>query len=105
MQTHLPIMKTSGLIDYNEQTGLLHLLEFPPEIKCHLEVVQKGDIPWGTYYFALSIFGLVVSAIFNNLFAVILMTAFAIASAVQALQSYWFPLLRKRKLKITEQEN
>jgi hypothetical protein len=93
LQTHLPKMENAGIIEYDEASGSLRLLELPSDIKYHLEVVERRDVPWGTYYLILSLFGFTISLIVADLFSVLLMSAFVIASVVHSIQTRCIPRL------------
>jgi uncharacterized membrane protein YciS (DUF1049 family) len=96
LQTHLPKLQNAGIIDYDETTGNLRLIQIPPELRYHLEVIPKGDVSWSTYYFILSLVGFVFSIVLSNLFAIILMVCFLLTSIFQVIESRYMPSLTKK---------
>lgn len=87
LQTHLPKMEGAGLIEYNETTGTVRLLELPKDIRYRLEVVEKGDIPWSEYYLLLSLLGLAAGLVLRNFLAVILALCFLVAAIIHTSQT------------------
>jgi hypothetical protein len=96
LQTHLPKLKSAGIIEYDETTGNLRIIRIPDEIRYHLEVVPKRSVSWATYYFAISLIGFSVSILFQNLFAVILTIFFLLTSIFQVIETRYMPDLSKR---------
>lgn len=86
LQTHLPKMERAGLIEYDHVTGVVRLLELPPEYKYYLEAVKSGDIPWHAYYLALSVSGAALSLFFGNLLATAIAASFLAASLFHTFQ-------------------
>ena len=87
LQTHIPKMRSAGLIEYDQVTDTVHLLELPPEFRYYLEAVERRDIPWGLYYLVLSAFGVVVSLVLGNFLAVALASSFVVAALIHASQT------------------
>jgi hypothetical protein len=88
LQTHIPKMRSAGLIEYDRVTDTVHLLELPPEFRYYLEAVERRDIPWGFYYLVLSVFGVVVSLVLGNFLAVVLASSFVVAALIHVSQTY-----------------
>lgn len=53
-QFHLPKMDEKGIVDFDEQTGLIELDEAIESVDIYLEVTEKYDLPWSVYYFGLA---------------------------------------------------
>jgi len=96
LQTHLPKLKNAGIVDYDEATGNLHIIQIPQEVRYHLEVIPKGDVSWSTYYLIISLIGFVFSIFLSNLFAVILMVCFLLTSIFQVIEYRYAPDLRRK---------
>jgi hypothetical protein len=88
LQTHFPKMQNAGIIEYDEKTGIVRLQELPKEVRYHLEIVGKGDIPWSMYYLLLSILGLAASLMLHSILGITLSSCFLIASSVHAQKTY-----------------
>lgn len=58
-QTHLPKLDELNIIDYDQRDQEIELLDRAAEVEVYMEVVPKGDISWATYYFGISILGVV----------------------------------------------
>lgn len=56
-QSHLPRMADQGLIDYDEDRGVVRPTQQLEDLRVYLEVVPGRAIPWSTYYLLLSVFG------------------------------------------------
>lgn len=53
-QTHLPAMDRAGVIDYDN--GTVTLTDQAESLEVYMDVVPEESIPWGQYYFGLSVF-------------------------------------------------
>ena len=62
-QFHLPKMDEKGIVDFDEQTGLVELDEAVEDVDIYLEVTEKHDLPWSVYYLGLA----AISSIFVTL--------------------------------------
>ena len=58
LQNHLPKMQEVGVIEYDALSDTLKLTEESKELRYHLEVVDRNDLPWCYYYLILSLFAL-----------------------------------------------
>ncbi|WP_158057729.1 DUF7344 domain-containing protein [Halorussus halophilus] len=69
-QTHLPKLDELDIIDYDQRSQEIELLDRAQEVEVYMEVVPKGDISWATYYLGISLLGVVtlLSAKFGLLF-------------------------------------
>lgn len=52
LQTHVPELEETGLVEYDR--GTTELTDRAEEIDVYLEVVSGRDVPWSSYYLALS---------------------------------------------------
>ncbi|MDY6819856.1 MAG: hypothetical protein SVG88_14440 [Halobacteriales archaeon] len=53
-QSHLPSMDKSGLVDYDEQSGMVELGSSLETSDIYIEFVPENDIPWNVFYLGLS---------------------------------------------------
>jgi len=88
LQVHIPKLRRYGLIEYDHQNGMVTLLKLPKDLQYHLEVVERGDIPWSMYYLALSLIGVVVSLLLRSLVTGVIAACFLTASLVHSFQTY-----------------
>jgi hypothetical protein len=58
VQNHLPKMRLAGIVEYDVGADTLRLIDLPPDYRCLLEFVERGDVPWCLYYLALSVAGI-----------------------------------------------
>lgn len=64
LQNHLPKMEMAGLIEYERETDVLHLMDLPRSYRYYIEAVEKRDLPWCLYYLALSAVGIFSGLLF-----------------------------------------
>jgi hypothetical protein len=86
LQTHLPKMEHAGLVLYNAPKGTVQLLELPPPFRYHLETVEPQDISWNGYYLGLSLSGLILSLVLQNLLAGVLCAAVCVGALIHRYQ-------------------
>ena len=53
VQTHIPKLEREGVITFNH--GVVTLLKVPDDVTIYMEVVNKHDISWSTFYMGTSI--------------------------------------------------
>jgi hypothetical protein len=53
VQTHIPKLEREGVITFNH--GVVTLLKIPDDVTVYMEVVNKHDISWSTFYMGTSI--------------------------------------------------
>jgi len=53
VQTHIPKLEREGVITFNH--GVVTLLKIPEDVTVYMEVVNKHDISWSTFYMGTSI--------------------------------------------------
>ena len=58
-QTHLPKLDELDIVDYDQREQKLELLDKAEEVEVYMEVVPEHDITWATYYFGVSLLGVV----------------------------------------------
>jgi len=88
LQTHIPKLEKAGLIEYDQTTNTVRLLELPPEFRYYLEVVERKDISWSVYYLLLSMTGLAVSLVLGNILALAIASCFLLAAMIHRTQTY-----------------
>lgn len=54
-QSHLSTMDEEGLVDYDDDEGMVALSDSMQEIDLYLEVVPKESVPWSLYYAGLTV--------------------------------------------------
>ena len=91
-QSHLPKLDDAGIVDYNQNRGIVELTEKAAELDVYLELVTKDDISWSKYYLGLAMVGMsVVTAawlqlpVFSSMpdivWAVLIVAAFTASAA------------------------
>ncbi|ASA76804.1 hypothetical protein [Thermococcus sp. 5-4] len=53
VQTHIPKLEREGVITFNH--GVVTLLKVPDDVTVYMEVVNKHDISWSTFYMGTSV--------------------------------------------------
>lgn len=53
-QRHLPKMHNIGLVEFDKRGGSVEPTPVLDEVDVYAEVVEKGNVPWGVYFPALS---------------------------------------------------
>lgn len=59
-QSHLPKLDDAGIVDYNQNRGLVELTERAGELDVYLELVEGGSISWSKYYLGLAMVGMTI---------------------------------------------
>lgn len=59
-QVHLPRMDRKGVVNFDDQAGLVSVGPAASELKVYLEIVGDDDIPWSVFYFVLALLNVVV---------------------------------------------
>lgn len=54
-QSHLSTMDEEGLVDYDEDNGMVELSDSMGDIDLYLEIVPAESVPWSFYYAGLAI--------------------------------------------------
>jgi hypothetical protein len=54
-QRHLPKMHDIGLVEFDKREGTVEPTAALNEIDVYAEVVGAGNVPWGVYFFSLSV--------------------------------------------------
>lgn len=91
-QSHLPMMADRGFVEYDRDRQTVRLASAATDLDVYLDVVGRGDIPWGLYYLGLAgLFGcLVVASILGippigSLGSLAVAEAFLVTLSVSAL--------------------
>ncbi|ASJ11658.1 MULTISPECIES: DUF7344 domain-containing protein [Thermococcus] len=53
IQTHIPKLEREGVVTFNH--GIVTLLKIPEDVTVYMEVVNKHDISWSTFYMGTSV--------------------------------------------------
>jgi len=59
-QSHLPRMDDAGIIEYDEDRGVIETTPQTEELTVYLEIVPGGEFPWREYYLSLGAISLAV---------------------------------------------
>ncbi|EMA38066.1 DUF7344 domain-containing protein [Halococcus hamelinensis] len=59
-QTHLPKLDDLGIIQYEQNRKVVHLLNDAHQVEVYMEVVPNEGVPYATYYFVVGLVSLVV---------------------------------------------
>lgn len=95
-QTHLPKLASAGIIEYDDENGMVSLTSRAMNIDSYLTPTVEEQYPWQLHYLGLAIFGgllfglsslgvPVIGAIPSLVLGIGLMLGFAISAGVQ----YW----------------
>jgi len=96
-QSHLPTLAEMGIIEYNDERGIVELADGVKNIDVYIEVVPDRNIPWSVFHFGLAAaFSIIllfirtgvsvfdqISILWVSVFAA---AAYGIAAIAQALQ-------------------
>ncbi|WP_236044762.1 DUF7344 domain-containing protein [Haloarcula nitratireducens] len=56
-QFHLPKMDDTGVVDFDRRAGEVTLTDAAADLDIYLEVVDRYDVPWSSYYLGFTLFG------------------------------------------------
>lgn len=59
-QTHLPKLDELGIIQYEQNRKVVHLLNDAHQVEVYMEVVPNEGVPYAIYYFVIGLVSLVV---------------------------------------------
>lgn len=59
-QTHLPKLDDLGIVDYDSNSKTVERAENADDVAVYMEVVPKNALSWASYYFTVSVLGLLV---------------------------------------------
>jgi hypothetical protein len=66
-QQHLPVMDDRGIVEFDDDRGLIEPTPALEDMEVYIDVVQGNDIPWSEFYLGLSaVFGLLTAAVWLN---------------------------------------
>jgi hypothetical protein len=57
-QSHLPKLDDAGIVDYNQNRGIVELSEAAEQLDVYLDLDAQPDIPWANWYLGLAVAGL-----------------------------------------------
>lgn len=98
-QSHLPTLDEEGVVEYDQDRGVVELSQPMLARDIYMEVVPKGNVPWSIYYVGLVCAGTVLLALawldvypFGMLpdiaWAFVILATFAASAFVQTFQSH-----------------
>ncbi|WP_277539964.1 DUF7344 domain-containing protein [Haloarcula laminariae] len=59
-QFHLPKMDETGIVEFDQRAGEVHITDAAQDLDIYLEVVDEYDIPWSFYYIGFSAIGTIL---------------------------------------------
>ena len=59
-QTHLPKLDDLGIVQYEQDRKIVHLLNDAEQVEVYMEVVPNRGVTYATYYFIIGVIALVV---------------------------------------------
>ena len=62
-QSHLPRMHETGIIDYDDQNGIISKTAHTEELTIYLEIVPGSEFPWREYYLSLGAVSMAIATI------------------------------------------
>ncbi len=65
VQTHIPKLEREGVITFRH--GVVTLLKIPEDVTVYMEVVNKHDISWSTFYMGTSIIFIIAGWYLNSM--------------------------------------
>ncbi|UPW00935.1 hypothetical protein M0R88_02250 [Halorussus gelatinilyticus] len=57
-QSHLPKLDDAGIVDYNQNRGIVELSDAAEQLDVYLDLESQPDIPWCNWYLGLAVGGL-----------------------------------------------
>ena len=57
-QSHLPKLDDAGIVEYNQNRGIVELSEASEQLDVYLDLEAQPDIPWCNWYLGLAVAGL-----------------------------------------------
>ena len=57
-QSHLPKLDDAGIVDYNQNRGIVELSDAAEQLDVYLDLDAQPDIPWANWYLGLAVAGL-----------------------------------------------
>lgn len=97
VQSHLPKMSLTGIVEYDAGADTLRLIGLPPDYRYLLEFVERGDVPWCLYYLALSVAGILSGLLYaayggfsvGSLLILIFSALVLASSLLHTSRTYW----------------
>ncbi|WP_205427170.1 hypothetical protein [Halorussus sp. MSC15.2] len=57
-QSHLPKLDDAGIVEYNQNRGIVELSDAAEQLDVYLDLESRPDIPWCNWYLGLAVGGL-----------------------------------------------
>lgn len=106
-QTHIPKLEETGIVEYNDEQGMVQLTARANEFDSYLTPESESEYPWQLHYLGLAAFGGLlfilslagipgVSAIPTVWLGVALMVLFAVSAGVQ----YWMHKQQQQEIPV-----
>jgi hypothetical protein len=85
-QSHLPTLEKRGLVDYDDDRGIVELTDSIASADVYLEVVAGQNVPWSYFYIGLSLVsGLLVALTYYEIGILETVAPIAIGGVITAL--------------------
>jgi hypothetical protein len=85
-QSHLPTLEKRGLVDYDDDRGIVELTDSIASADVYLEVVAGQNVPWSYFYLGLSLVsGLLVALTYYEIGVLENVAPIAIGGVITAL--------------------
>lgn len=96
-QSHLPKLDDAGIVDYNQNRGIVELSSAADQLDMYLDLEAQPDIPWSNLYLGVTVcsVGLLTGAwlglsLFSQVANVLLATAIVAAYGIVALTHTYY---------------
>jgi hypothetical protein len=97
-QSHLPKLDDAGIVDYNQNRGIVELSDAAEQLDVYLDLDAQPDVPWASWYLGLAVagMGLVTAAwlglppfsmVADVLLATVIVVAYAAVAGVHTYSS------------------
>ncbi|WP_456321405.1 DUF7344 domain-containing protein [Palaeococcus sp. (in: euryarchaeotes)] len=84
IQTHIPKMERAGIIRFKR--GIVELIAVPENVDVYMEIVERHDISWSTFYAGVSIIFGITGIILGNLHLAIVSGIYLLLSIIQHMK-------------------
>ncbi|ASJ07636.1 DUF7344 domain-containing protein [Thermococcus pacificus] len=86
MQTHIPKLEHEGVLTF--ERGVITLLQVPDNVTLYMEVVQRNDISWSTFYAGISFIFAITALWFGNSLLLFASLTYLLVAVVQHMKTY-----------------
>ncbi|AIF70248.1 hypothetical protein PAP_09350 [Palaeococcus pacificus DY20341] len=86
VQTHIPKMERAGIISF--ERGIVELIAVPEDVDIYMEVVEKHDISWSTFYAGVSLIFALTGLWLSNIPLTIAAGIYLLLSMIHRMKVY-----------------